>query len=179
MRRSTHRVLLWFITLALAACSKVPLAPIQTSPRAAVPQTMLPTAIPPEVFPGGWAISFEYPFPENFWNVGIHRYRFYIDCPLLNQEIYKGETRRFIVSEEMPVNEESIYLRLGGLSYGPLAPFSTITVNPMQATIAIVTFSGVTEEDAKLATTSTDCTVSMTRDGVSTVILIPGEPFQP
>ncbi|UCF61941.1 MAG: hypothetical protein JSV37_04440 [Anaerolineaceae bacterium] len=174
MKQSFHRLLLPVIGLALVACSPVASAPIQTS----LP-TMLPTANQPEVIPGVWAISFEYPFPENFWNVGIHRYRFYIDCPLLSQDSYTGEMQRFIVSEEMPVHESPVYLRLRGLSFGPLAPLSTITISPTQSTIAVVTFLGITEEDAKLSQASSDCEVLIHWDGVSTQALSPGEPFQP
>jgi hypothetical protein len=111
--------------------------------------------------------------------VGYHRYRIYIDCPLLNQDSYTGEMQRFIVAEEMPVHESPVYLRLGGLSFGPLASLSTITINPVQSTIAVVTFSGISEEDARLARTSSDCEVLMNWDGVSTQTLLPGEPFQP
>jgi hypothetical protein len=53
------------------------------------------------------------------------------------------------------------------------------TIRRDQATIAIVTILGVTEEDAKLAVTSSDCQVLMRWDEVSTEILVPGEPFQP
>jgi hypothetical protein len=174
VKQSSHHLLLPVIGLALVACSPTASTPIQTS----LP-TMLPTAIQPEVIPGVWAISFEYHFPENFWNVGIHRYRFSIDCPLLNQDSYNGEMQRFIVSEEMPIHESPVYLRLSGLSFGPLAPLSTITISPLQSTIAVVTFSGITEEDAKLAMTSSDCEVLIHWDGVSTEVLTPGEPFQP
>ncbi|HEY46545.1 MAG TPA: hypothetical protein G4O14_07155 [Anaerolineae bacterium] len=179
MKQSAHRLLLWIIAVALVACSPVSPTPIQTSPRTVKPQTLLPTAIPPEVFPGVWAISFEFLFPENFWNVGFHRYRFHIECPLLNQDSFTGELRRFIVSEEMPVYELPVYLRLGGLGFGPLAPLSTITINPMQDTIAVVTFLGITEEDAKLATTSSDCAVLIHLNDVSSQTLSPGKPFQP
>jgi hypothetical protein len=142
---------------------------------------MLPTAIPPETFVGSWAISFEYPFPENSWNIGIHRYGFYIDCPLLIQESYGSEWIFFNVTDDelLPVYQMPVYLRLGGLSLGPLAPISMDTIRPEQATIAVVTLLGITEEDAKLATTSSDCAIMMNWDGVSTETLSPGEPFQP
>ena len=179
MKQHTHPLLLCFIGLALVACSPTAAAPTQTSPPTAAPATMLPTAIPPQAFPGDWAISFEYPFPENFWNVGYHRYGFYIECPLLNQDNFGSEWRRFIVDEEVPKYDSPVYLRLAGLSYGPLAPITTDSINPGQATIAVVTLLGVTEDDAKLATTSPDCVILMNWDAVSTEVLTPGEPFQP
>jgi hypothetical protein len=140
---------------------------------------LLPTAIPPQAFPGDWAISFEYPFPDEFWSLGTHRYSFYIECPTLNQNAFGGEWRYFDVSEEVPKYDTPIYLRLAGLSYGPLAPITTDSINPGQATVAVVTLIGVSEEDAKRATTSADCTIIMNWDGISTEILVPGEPFQP
>lgn len=181
MKQYTHCLLLWFIGLALVACSPTAPAPTQTSPPKAPPATLLPTAIPPETFAGGWAISFEYPFPENFWSVGDHRYGFYIECPLLMQESYGGEWIWFRVTDEaiVPVYKMPVYLRLAGLSFGPLAPISMDTIHHEQVTIAVVTLLGLTEEDAKLATTSPDCVILMNWDGVSTQILTPGEPFQP
>jgi len=181
MKQSTHRLLLWFIGSVLVACSPAAPAPTQTSPPTAAPATILPTAIPPEAFSGGWAISFEYPFPENFWNVGTHRYGFYIECPLLMEESYGGEWIWFDVTNDefLLVYELPVYLRLGGLSFGPLAPISMDTIRHEQATIAVVTLLGITEEDAKLVTTSSECVILMNWDGVSTLILTPGEPFQP
>jgi hypothetical protein len=87
----------------------------------------------------------------------------------------------FHVTDEeiMPVYKLPVYLRLGGLSFGPLAPLSTIKINPAQSTIVVVTFLGITEEDAKLAMISSDCEVVIDWDDVSTQILSPGEPFQP
>ncbi|HEY44439.1 MAG TPA: hypothetical protein G4O11_10710 [Anaerolineae bacterium] len=179
MKQHKHRLLLWFIGFALVACSPAAPSPTQISPPTAAPATMLPTAVPPEIFPGSWAISFDHPFPDNFWNVGDHRYGFYIDCPLLIQGSYGGEWIWFHVTEEVPKFDDPVYLRLGGLSYGPIAPITTDAINPGQATIAVVTLLGVTEEDAKLSTTSPDCVVLMRWDEVSTEFLLPGEPFQP
>jgi hypothetical protein len=181
MKPYPQRLLLLIIGLVLVACSPTASAPTQTPPPPAAPATMLPTAIPPETFIGSWAISFEYAFPENFWSVGDHRYGFYIDCPLLMPESYGSEWVWFQATDEeiMPVYELPIYLRLGGLSLGPLAPISMNTIHHDQATIAVVTLLGITEEDAKLAQTSSDCEVLMNWDGISTQSLSPGEPFQP
>jgi hypothetical protein len=181
MKQHTHHLLLWFISLALVACSPTAAAPTQTSPPPAAPATLLPTAIPPEALPGDWAISFEYPFPDDFWTIGVHRYGFYIDCPLLMQENYGSDWIFFYVTDDefLPVYEMPVYLRLGGLSFGTLAPISMDTIRPEQATIAAVTLLGISEEDAKLATTSPDCVILMNWDAVSTGILTPGEPFQP
>lgn len=181
MKQSTHRMLLWFTGLVLVACSPAAPVPTQTPPPTAAPATMLPTAIPPEALPGDWAISFEHPFPDDFWTIGVHRYGFFIDCPLLIQESYGSEWVFFYVTEDefLPVHEMPVYLRLGGLSFSPLAPISMDTIRPKQATIAVVTLLGVSEEDAKLATTSSDCVIMMNWDEKYTEILTPGEPFQP
>ncbi|HEY46544.1 MAG TPA: hypothetical protein G4O14_07150 [Anaerolineae bacterium] len=181
MKQHTHRLLLWFIGLALVACSPTAPAPTQTSPPLAIPATMLPTAVPPEAFAGSWAISFEYSFPESFWSVGDHRYGFYVDCPLLFQESYGSDWVWFHATDEeiMPIYELPVYLRLGGLSFGPLAPISMDTIRHEQATTAVVTLLGITEEDANLATTSSNCAILMNWDGGSTQFMTPGEPFQP
>lgn len=111
--------------------------------------------------------------------MGFHRYGFFIECPLLNQNSYGSEWRRFIIDEEVPKYDTPVYLRLAGLSYSPLAPITTDSINPEQATIAVVTLLGVSEEGAKLATSSPDCVILINWDAVSTEVLTPGEPFQP
>ena len=181
MKQHKHRLLLCFIGLALVACSPATPSATQISPPTAAPPMMLPTAVPPETFAGSWAISFEYYFPENYWSVGDHRYGFYIDCPLLMQERVGSDWVWFRATDEeiMPIYELPVYLRLGGLSFGALAPISMDTIHYKQATIAVVTLLGITEEDAKLASTSADCVVFINWDVGSTQILTPGEPFQP
>ena len=181
MKSYTHHLLLPIIGLVLVSCSPAATAPTQTSPPIAAPATMLPTAIPPETFSGTWAISFEYPFPDDFWPVGVHRYGFYIDCPLLMDETYGSDWVFFYVTEEelLPEFEMPVYLRLGGLSFGSLAPISMDTIRPGQTTIAVVTLMGITEENAILATTSSDCVIMINWDQTFTEYLTPGEPFQP
>lgn len=181
MKRYTQSLVIPIIGLAFVACSQAAPAPTQTSPPTAAPATMLPTAVPPDTIAGSWAISFEHPFPDDFWAAGVHRYGFYIDCPLLMQESYGSDWVFFYVTEDefLPEYETPIYLRLGGLSFGPLAPISMDTIRPEQATIAMVTLLGITEEDAKLAVTSSDCVVMMNWDERFTEFLTPAEPFQP
>jgi len=176
MKQYTHRLLLWFIGLALVACSPTAPAPTQTSPPLAIPATMLPTAVPPEAFAGSWAISFEYQFPPNSWAVGVHRYQFYIQCPVVNQEDFSSEWVLFDVSEDAILYNQLIYLRLSGLSTGILAPSDLLIVHPDQPTVAIITFLGLTEDVAKQAS---ECEGLIRWDDKPPWLLTPGEPFRP
>jgi hypothetical protein len=81
--------------------------------------------------------------------------------------------------EWMPEHQLPVYLRLGGLSLGPLEPITMDTIAPAWSTIAVVTLLGLSEEDAKLVTTSSDCVILINWDEINTQILTPGEPFQP
>jgi hypothetical protein len=126
-------------------------------------------------------VSFEYEFPPNFWNVGSHSYGYYIDCPVLVPESYGSDWFWFEVEDWdwMPQFGLPVYLRLGGLSLGPLEPITMLPVHPSTSTIAVVTVLNLSEEDAKLAATSSDCVILINWDEVFTQVLTPGEPFQP
>lgn len=178
MKRYTGIFLVLFIILFLTACSTITSTTVQSPKPTTAPPTLLPTAVPPRNIPGAWAISFEYPFPSSFWNEGSHRYGFLIDCPILLEENITGEWRWFNTVDEAQLFESPIFLRLGGLSHGLLAPIVIDTIHPEQATIAVVTILGVTLENAELATSSPDCEVLIRWDDKATEILSAGEPFQ-
>jgi hypothetical protein len=165
----------------MAACASISPVPTPTMQPTVSPPTLLPTAIPPDNVGGTWAVSFEYPFPPDFWNIGRHSYGFYIDCPLLMPESYGSEWIWFGVTDEdwMPEIKLPVYLRIGGISLDPLGPITIDTIAPAWSTIAVVTLLGLSEEDAKLATTSSDCVILINWDEVNTQIMTPGEPFQP
>jgi hypothetical protein len=177
MKRYTGFFLV-IIIFFMTACSTTTPTTVQSPQPTTAPPTLLPTAVPPRNIPGAWAISFEYPFPSGFWNEGAHRYGFLIDCPILLEESIAGEWRWFNTVEEAQLVESPIFLRLGGLSYGLLAPIDRDTIHPEQTTIAVVTILGVTLEDAELAISSPDCEVLIRWDDKATEILSAGEPFQ-
>jgi hypothetical protein len=181
MFKRTLVVALGMSSLYMVACAATSPVPTLTLQPTLPPPTLLPTAIPPGNLPDTWAVSFEHEFPPNFWNVGPHSYGYFIDCPLLMQESYGSEWFWFQVAdwEWMPEHKLPVYLRLGGLSLGPLEPITMETIAPSWSTIAIVTLLGLSEEDAKLAATSSDCVILINWDELSTEILTPGEPFQP
>jgi hypothetical protein len=181
MFKRTLVLTLGLSSIFMAACAATSPIPTPTPQPTQPPPTLLPTAIPPGNLPGTWAVSFEYEFPPNFWHVGSHSYGYYIDCPLLIQESYGSEWFWFWVMdlEWMPEFQLPVYLRLGGLSLGPLEPITTDTIHPSTPTIAVVTLLGLTEEDAKLAAASSDCVIMINWDEMFTEFLTPGEPFQP
>jgi hypothetical protein len=172
-------IFLGFSIFIFAACTATtPSSPTFTTfPTTPLP-TLLPTAIPPQSVPGTWAVPFEYEFAPEFWSVGMHRYGYYIDCPVLGNNV-AGEWQNFRVSEDVSRFVAPVFLRLGGLSYGRLGPISTDAIHPQQATIAVVTILGVSAEDAARMATTAECQVLMRWDDVATQLLIPGEPFQP
>lgn len=177
----------WVVLLAAAgwlavACAAQD-AQDQETPVAAVPTALpaasLPTAVPPEGVTDVWAISFSYEFPGDFWPVGQHQYGFFMDCPELGQLESAGEWRFFQVTNAAPSFEQPIYFRLAGLSTGSLDPINVDAINPGQATIAVVTILGISEEQALAATDSATCEIVFGWDGMRAENLIAGEPFRP
>jgi hypothetical protein len=161
--------------LLMAACRAEP----TEVPATPIPPTSLPTAVGPEVQPGTWAISFSYAFPAGFWPEGTHRYGFFMDCPILQQFNVPSEYRDFTVTQETLAFDTPVYLRLGGLSTGALAPINLDAIHPNQSTVAVITVIGVTEEQARQAGQPGECDVVVGWDGVQAQTLDPAEPFRP
>ena len=163
---------------ALAACTaQATLAPPTPTP---IVPTSLPTAVGPEAQVGTWAISFSYEFPAGFWLEGDHRYGFYMDCPVLQQFNVPSEYRDFTVTLDTIAFESPVYLRLGGLSTGALAPINLDAIHPDQATVAVVTVVGVTEEQARQAAGQPgECDLVIGWDGPNAQTLVAAEPFRP
>ena len=128
---------------------------------------------------GSWAISFLYEFPADTWqNLGLHNYGFRVECPEL-QAMMAGEWINFMVSNQARLLDSPVYLRLNGLSLGLLAPAGDLTIHPDQATIAVVTIVGITQELALAAANSPDCELIVGWDDLKFAELVAGEPFQP
>jgi hypothetical protein len=152
-------------------------------PRQLLPD--LPTAVPPDPNQvrfgqgGNWALSFSYAFPANFWNAGPHQYTLITDCPIVAGG---GETvaqQAFIATEDAPLHDGPIYLRLNGLSIGVvdqiIEPIRTI--HPQQETIAVVTFPQLPEE--ALEPIAQQCSVTFIWDTETNIqTLEPQEPFE-
>jgi hypothetical protein len=176
----TLRRLLSLAAVGLAACSaEIDEPPTPAAIPTAVPPVSLPTAVAPDEITGLWAVSFQYAFPDNFWPIGQHQYGFFLDCPVLGQVDGSTEYRVFQVTNSVASFDGPIYLRLGGLSTGVLAPINVDSINPEQATAAVVTILGVSEEQARGASEANDCEVVVGWDGVGAENLMAGEPFQP
>jgi hypothetical protein len=144
-----------------------------------LPQEGLPTAVPPNAVSGQWAIPFEYEFPLGFWAEGLHRYGFLFSCPAIDVGTSGSEWRIFEVTGESPVQDDPVYMRLQGLSFGRISSAHFDIIHPEQKTVALVTFLGLSEETAQEAAGSSDCEVLMRWDDVATQMLAPGNPYQP
>lgn len=145
----------------------------------ALPQASLPTAIPPEGETSVWAVSFFYEFPEEFWPIGQHQYGFFLDCPELGQVESSGDWRFFQVTNATPSFEAPIFLRLGGLSTGVLDPINVDAINPSQATVAVITILGISEQQAVDAAGSRECEMVVGWDRRQAEPLVASQPFQP
>ena len=142
----------------------------------------LPTAIgpveePPNIESGSWAIPFEHPFPAGFWGPGVHRYSFYVHCPVVFQEDIRGEWVLFESSNEAVLQMQPMYLRLAGISSGILSAVVTDIIHPDQEMVAVVTLAGLSEN--VLPMIETQCTALIAWDDKGTQVLTAGEPFQP
>jgi len=133
----------------------------------------------PETQPGSWAVSFSYEFPAGFWLEGDHRYGFYMNCPVLQQFNVPSEYRDFTVTQDTIAFESPVYLRLGGLSTGALAPINLDAIHPDQPTVAVVTVIGVTEDQARQAGELSECEMVIGWDAINAQTLVAAEPFRP
>lgn len=165
--------------LAAACASAEEAEPTSAGVPTALPAASLPTAVPPAGGTSVWAVSFVHEFPASFWRIGQHQYGFFMDCPELGQLESAGEYRFFQVTGATPAFDDPVYLRLAGLSTGPLAPINLEAIHPEQVTIAVVTILGVSEEQALNAADSSECEVVFGWDGISAQSLVAGAPFQP
>lgn len=152
---------------------------VACSPASNLPKEGLPTAVPPNAVSGQWAIPFEHEFPVGFWAEGLHRYGFLFSCPAMDAGTSGSEWRIFEVTNESPVQEDPVYMRLQGLSFGRLSTTHFDIIHPDQKTVALVTFLGLSEETAREASSSADCEVVMRWDDVAAEALTPGIPYQP
>lgn len=169
------------LPLLLTACSAAEQAtPTPASIPTALPAASLPTAVPPEDNQlNQWALSFSYEFPAGFWPIGQHQYGIFIDCPELGQIENAGEYHLFQVTNAVAEFEAPVYLRLAGLSTGPLDPINLDAIHPDQQTVAVVTLLGIPEDQARAAASSADCQMVIGWDQLKAADLAAGEPFQP
>jgi hypothetical protein len=179
MRRRTWLSALILSVFALSACGPSDIAPTPTGVPTEPEATSLPTAVPPDESSGTWALPFEYAFPAGSWSEGVHRYGFLIDCAILEARFVGSEWQQLGVTDTAPVREAPVYLRMNGLSTGPLTPLDVEKIHPQQETIAVVTFVNLERDQALEAARSPDCEVVLRWDDKTTEVLEAGEPYQP
>jgi hypothetical protein len=153
--------------LALTACSDPePLAGID----------LPPAAVPDEVELGGWAVSFSLEFEPGFWQEGSHVYIMALVCeplgdPLSTQPVFLE------ANSSQEVFDETIYVRLVGLSHLVLGPKTLNSINPQQKTKAILTSIGASATAAQEAFDT--CQGAILIDGADPRPMSPEEPFRP
>lgn len=170
--------LILFLVLLVAGCSTA----VATPEPVLFPD--LPTAVPPSANAtgGSWAISYSYPFPDNFWAEaeGTHRYAFNLTCPEdLSDLDFASPWSTFEVSARQAPQPETIYLRLQGLSLNGFMPnyLPEAIINPQQSTTAVVHYVGLQKEEAEQVIQN--CEGFIAWDQAPPQALIPSEPFQP
>lgn len=142
----------------------------------------LPTAVPPESGSGAagdWALPLTYEFEKESIPLGLHRYGYMINCPAIANDVTGSSWISFIVSENEELLDNPVYLRLAGMSTDPLSGYQVFNLHPDQEIIAVLTFVGISEETAQIASGSTDCEVIIRLDDVLNFNLVPGEPYKP
>ncbi len=151
---------------------------LRQSCQASESPTSTPTAMTSDSEVPNWAITFEYRFPAGFWSVGTHEYILQSNCP--NIEDRSGTWNNiFSVSESAQLLSGDVYLRLGGLKYGPQSPDQAQDIekiHPLQTTTAAMNITDITKVDAGLALK--DCNISIEWDGGTSKQMTPGLPFQ-
>ncbi len=145
------------LTLLVAACATRSLTPANVAPE-----------------PGGTlAVSFTRTFPPGFWSEGEHGYRLVVACPAQH---VGPPVVRFTVSRDAP-RAGTVYLRFDGPGRHLLSPADLTSVHPDDATVAVVTLAGMTQETAEDARSR--CRGTVVYDGLDPDVLEPGVPFSP
>jgi len=142
----------------------------------------LPTAVPPDPAlgaAGDLALPFTYEFEKESIPVGFHRYGYMINCPTITNDVSGSDLISFIVSEDEELLDNPVYLRLAGMSTDPLGGYQVFFLHPDQEVIAVVTFVGISEETAQIASDSPDCEVIIRLDNLLNFNLVPGEFYKP
>ena len=136
----------------------------------------LPLAEKPDtVEQATWGLPFAVEFPAGYWEAGAHRYRFLIDCPVLEAEV-ESLPVEFRVTPLTPTLNKTVYLRMAGLSDGIMMPANVRAIHPDQATTAVVTFLGLSQATIDEASS---CEGLVEFDGDRAELMQPGEPFRP
>lgn len=165
-------LILCLLGLVLAACGPAAEAP-----------TPLPTAVPPDLEPGGnWTIGFEYEFPAATFGEGPHRFRYLLHCPPLGSVLGGDESATdwvyFEISEDAQLYPSPIYLRLHGLSTERLGlsyPSSGV-FHPEQQFVAVMHYIGMPLSAVEMA--RTECETIIFWDETGHQGLTIQEPFE-
>ena len=151
----------------LSACSEPePLAGID----------LPPASIPDQVELGGWAVSFSREFEPGFWEEGEHIYVLALVCDALGDPLSTQPV--FLESNgAQQIFDQTIYVRLVGLSHGTLGPKTLNSINPQQHTTAVLTSIGASANAAREAFET--CRGAILIDGGDPLPLTPEPPFMP
>lgn len=123
-----------------------------------------------------WAISFAREFEVGYWREGPHRYSLNLTCDVLLDEPLQTPSQTLSVTP-LARSFDHVYLRLSGLGSSLIGPTDLAAVRPDQPTTALVTFTGISKEEA--AEAGEQCSGEAVIDGVTSEPLVGGEPFRP
>jgi hypothetical protein len=122
-----------------------------------------------------WVVAYEHEFPSDFWTPGTHDYTLTISCPL-TEPTRDTVSHSFEVSEEAASIPGAVYLRVTGLRDAPFEEGELLeTIHPNQPTIARVSLTYPTVEEAQVA--SQDCQLFISWDGRSPQSLLSAAPY--
>lgn len=134
-----------------------------------------PASLPDQIDQASWAVAFVHEFGDGFWDEGDHVYQLALSCPEIEAAPINTPPIFFEVSR-LNLAVDHVYLRLSGLADSRLGPQNVGTINPEQATSAVVTILGLTESQARQAMQS--CAGTVTWDLAGSAELLPSEMLQ-
>jgi hypothetical protein len=121
-----------------------------------------------------WTATLERRIPIPTWTLGTHRYTLNATCV---GEQPGSVTLDFTVSDAYPIVPGDIYLRWGGLRKEKTYGAEVVDgINPAQPTVAVVTWDGIVESEAKWD--ATNCTGTVSWDNGTPLPLMGQAPFQ-
>lgn len=136
----------------------------------------LPRAAVPDDIGDTWAVMFIHEFPPGSWDEGGHAYELALACDVIMDEPTRSQPVQFTVGPA-EVFDQTIYLRMVGLSHDLMGPPTLGAIDPVQPTTAALTIIGASEANA--AEAAQTCVGAIFYDDAEPLPLRPQPPFRP